>query len=188
MIYLQLYLSFFQIGVFRFGGGYAALPLLQEQVVNTHHWLTMEELTHLITISQMTPGPIAINSATFVGTKVAGITGSVVATLGFVTPSFIIMSILTWVYFKYRNTDSLKIIMATLRPAVAAIIGAAGISIIIHAFWDTDAAISLTGTHWLLVGIFGLCVGLLRTKKLSPVMVIILAGVLNLLFALIGVG
>ena len=65
MIYLQLYLSFFQIGIFCFGGGYAALPLIQDQVVSIHHWLSMEEFTHLITISQMTPGPIAINSATF---------------------------------------------------------------------------------------------------------------------------
>lgn len=187
MIYLQLYLSFFQIGIFCFGGGYAALPLIQDQVVSIHHWLSMEKFTHLITISQMTPGPIAINSATFVGTKVAGLMGSVVATLGFVTPSFIIMSILTWVYFKYRNTDSLKIIMATLRPAVTAMIGAAGISILINAFWGAEAPITLTGIHWLLVGIFGLCFGLLRTKKLSPIMVMVLAGVINLLFALIGV-
>lgn len=188
MIYLQLYLSFFQIGIFCFGGGYAALPLIQDQVVGIHHWLSMEEFTHLVTISQMTPGPIAINSATFVGTKVAGIMGSVVATLGFVTPSFIIMSILTWVYFKYRNTDALKTVMSTLRPAVTAMIGAAGVLILISAFWGTDAPITLSGTHWLLVAVFGLCFGLLRTKKYSPIVVMVLAGVINLLLALIGIG
>lgn len=75
MIYLQLFLSFLQIGMFSFGGGYAAMPLIQGQVVTAHHWLSMEEFTDLITISQMTPGPIAINSATFVGTKIAGTRG-----------------------------------------------------------------------------------------------------------------
>lgn len=75
MIYLQLFLSFLQIGMFSFGGGYAAMPMIQGQVVTTHHWLSMEEFTDLITISQMTPGPIAINSATFVGIKIAGIGG-----------------------------------------------------------------------------------------------------------------
>lgn len=73
MIYLQLFLSFLQVGMFSFGGGYAAMPLIQGQVVTGHHWLSMSEFTDLITISQMTPGPIAVNSATFVGIKIAGI-------------------------------------------------------------------------------------------------------------------
>ena len=76
MIYLQLFISFLQIGMFSFGGGYAAMPLIQGQVVTLHHWLSMEEFTDLITISQMTPGPIAVNSATFVGIKIAGIPGA----------------------------------------------------------------------------------------------------------------
>ena len=82
MIYLQLFLSFLQIGMFSFGGGYAAMPLIQGQVVTAHHWLSMEEFTDLITISQMTPGPIAVNSATFVGTKIAGTGGALAATFG----------------------------------------------------------------------------------------------------------
>ena len=76
MIYLQLFLSFLQVGMFSFGGGYAAMPLIQGQVVTGHHWLSMSEFTDLITISQMTPGPIAVNSATFVGIKIAGIPGA----------------------------------------------------------------------------------------------------------------
>ena len=82
MIYIQLFLSFLQIGLFSFGGGYAAMPLIQNQVVDTYHWLSMTEFTDLITISQMTPGPIAINSATFVGMKIADIPGAVIATIG----------------------------------------------------------------------------------------------------------
>ena len=94
MIYLQLFFSFLQIGMFSFGGGYAAMPLIQGQVVTAHHWLSMEEFTDLITISQMTPGPIAINSATFVGTKIAGIPGAVVSTLGCILPSCILVTLL----------------------------------------------------------------------------------------------
>ena len=87
MIYLQLFLSFLQIGLFSFGGGYAAMPLIQAQIVDAHGWLTMSEFTDLITISQMTPGPIAVNSATFVGINIAGIPGAIVATIGCILPS-----------------------------------------------------------------------------------------------------
>lgn len=94
MIYLQLFFSFLQIGMFSFGGGYAAMPLIQGQVVQTHQWMTMSEFTDLITISQMTPGPIAVNSATFVGIKVAGISGAFAATIGCILPSCILVTIL----------------------------------------------------------------------------------------------
>ena len=87
MIWFQLFLSFLQIGLFSFGGGYAAMPLIQEQIVNIHGWLDMDQFTDLITISQMTPGPIAINSATFVGIRIGGIPGALVATLGCILPS-----------------------------------------------------------------------------------------------------
>lgn len=103
MIYLQLFLSFLQIGMFSFGGGYAAMPLIQGQVVTAHHWLSMEEFTDLITISQMTPGPIAINSATFVGTKIAGTGGALAATFGCILPSCIIVTCIARLYLKYRN-------------------------------------------------------------------------------------
>ncbi|HCS10223.1 MAG TPA: chromate transporter, partial [Clostridiales bacterium] len=101
MIYLEIFLSFFQIGLFSFGGGYAALPLIEAQVLEIHNWLTVEEFADLLTISQMTPGPIAINASTFVGTKIAGLPGAVIATIGCVTPSCIIVLILSYYYFKY---------------------------------------------------------------------------------------
>ena len=85
MIYLQLFFSFLQVGLFSVGGGYAAMPLIQSQVVEQHPWLTLHEFTDLITIAEMTPGPIAINSATFVGIRIAGIPGAIVATLGCIT-------------------------------------------------------------------------------------------------------
>ena len=88
---IKLFISFFKVGLFSFGGGYAALPLIQEEVVNLNSWLSISEFNNLITISQMTPGPIAINSASFVGTRVYGLSGAIVASLGCVTPSFIIV-------------------------------------------------------------------------------------------------
>ena len=98
MIYIQLFLSFIQVGMFSIGGGYAAMPLIQSQVVQGHGWLTMSEFTDLITIAEMTPGPIAVNSATFVGIRIAGVPGAMVATFGCILPSCIIVSILAMIY------------------------------------------------------------------------------------------
>ena len=179
MIYLQLFLSFLQIGMFSFGGGYAAMPLIQGQVVTTHGWLTMSEFTDLITISQITPGPIAVNSATFVGLKIAGIPGAVVATAGCILPSCIIVTILARLYLKYRNLDLLQGVLKSLRPAVVAMIASAGILILKNAFWGSGGTISLTGTEWSMVVIFGICVLLLRKTKLNPVWVMVLAGVMK---------
>ena len=131
MIYLQLFLSFFQIGLFTIGGGYASLPLIKNEVVTNQGWLTMREYTDIITISQITPGPIAINSATFVGTKVGGLLGAIVATLGTVTPSIFIALILAWAYYKYRDIKVVQGILGGLRPAVVALIAAAGLSLFV---------------------------------------------------------
>lgn len=146
MIYLQLFLSFLQIGLFSFGGGYAAMPLIQGQVVTAHGWLSMSEFTDLITISQMTPGPIAVNSATFVGIKIAGIPGALIATLGCILPSCIIVTVIAKLYLKYREMDMLQGVLNSLRPAVVAMIASAGISILITAFWGSSASIALAGT------------------------------------------
>ena len=116
MIYLQLLLSFLQIGLFSFGGGYAAMPLIQEQIVDIHGWLDMEQFTDLITISQMTPGPIAINSATFVGIRIAGISGALVASAGCILPSCVIVVLLAKLYLKYENMDVLQSVLNSLRP------------------------------------------------------------------------
>lgn len=153
MIYVQLFWSFIQIGLFSFGGGYAAMPLIQGQVVTTHGWLSMAEFTDLITISQMTPGPIAVNSATFVGLKIAGVPGAVVATLGCILPSCIIVTILAKLYLKYRKLDMLQGILHSLRPAVVAMIASSGVLILITAFWGNEQT-TLLDTKWVMVGIF----------------------------------
>ena len=181
MIYIQLFISFLQIGLFSFGGGYAAMPLIQKQVVNLHHWLSLSEFTDLITISQMTPGPIAINSATFVGEKIAGVPGAIVATLGCIMPSIIIVTIIAYFYMKYRDLDSLQSVLKTLRPAVVAMIASAGVSILVTAFFGESGLIVMKNLKIQMVVIFVICMVLLMKFKMSPVFVMILAGILNVM-------
>ena len=185
MILLELFFSFLQIGAFSFGGGYAAMPLIQAQVVTKYHWLSMAEFTDLITISQMTPGPIAINSATFVGIKIAGVPGALVATMGCILPSCIIVTLIAALYLKYRNLSLLRGILGSLRPAVVALIASAGISILITAFLGNSSAVSLAGTNWDLVLIFLICVILLQKCKLNPILVMVLAGVIKVFVGMI---
>ena len=179
MIYLQLFLSFLQIGAFSFGGGYAAIPLIQNQVVDLHQWLSLPEFTDLVTISQMTPGPIAVNSATFVGIKIAGIPGAVVATLGCILPSCIIVTLIAYLYLKYRHMKTLQDILNTLRPAVVALIATAGLSILITAFFQANS-ISIDSLQIHMVIIFVICMFLLVKKKMNPIYVMLLAGVMNI--------
>ena len=180
MIYLQLFLSFLQIGLFSFGGGYAAMPLIQEQIVDTHGWLSMSEFTDLITISQMTPGPIAINSATFVGIKIAGLAGAAVATAGCIFPSCVIVTLLAKIYLKYRNVKTFQSVLDSLRPAVVAMIAAAGVSILTSAFWQNADKIILAETDWSMVLIFLICLILLIKAKWNPILVMLLAGAMKL--------
>lgn len=179
MICFQLFLSFLQIGLFSFGGGYAAMPLIQDQVVTIHGWLSMSEFTDLVTISQMTPGPIAINSATFVGIKIAGLPGAAVATLGCILPSCIIVTLIARLYFKYRNVEIMEGVLNSLRPAVVAMIAAAGIDILVPALWEEGSEIALANTDWMMAAIFVVCVILLRKFRMNPVWVMLLAGVMK---------
>lgn len=186
MIYLQLFFSFLQIGAFSFGGGYAALPLIQNQVVAANHWMTMDEFTNLITISQMTPGPIAINSATFVGLQVAGIGGAIIATLGCILPSCILVSLIAFLYFKYKNLSIIKNILVFLRPAVVAMIASAGLLIVTSVFWSEESSIGNWNTiNGRAVVIFALCVILLRKFKWNPILVMLLAGGTEILFSVV---
>ena len=119
-----------QVGLFSIGGGYAAMPMIQAKAVEHYHWLTMGEFTDLMTIAEMTPGPITVNSATFVGIRMAGIPGALVATMGCILPSLIIVSLLSWLYEKYRSMDAMQAVLACLRPAVVALIASAALTIL----------------------------------------------------------
>jgi len=182
MIYLQLFWSFFRVGLFSFGGGYAALPLIQKQVVEYHSWLTQTEFIDILTISQMTPGPIAINASTFVGTKVAGIPGAITATVGCVTPSCIIVLILATLYYKFNGLSMVQGIIKGLRPAVVALIASAGVSILLTALFNTDTlSIHPADLNWIAVGLFLLSLLLLRKFKLSPIYVMLIAGIAGII-------
>lgn len=126
-LYLQLFLSFFQIGLFSIGGGYVAMPLIQSQTVYIHGWLTQAQFADLITIAEMTPGPISINAATFIGIKIAGIPGALIATFGNVLPSFVIMLILAKLYERFRKQTIIRNVLTSVRPIVVAAILTAGL-------------------------------------------------------------
>jgi chromate transporter len=181
MIYLSLFWSFFQVGLFSIGGGYAAMPLIQNQVVDLHHWLSMSEFADVITISQMTPGPIAINSATFVGIRIAGIPGAIIATIGCVFPSCIIVMTLAYIYYRYRGLSIVQGVLSGLRPAVIAMIGSAGLSLIILAFWNGNAvSANIKSMDILSAAIFALALFLLRKWKLNQIVVMLGAGIIGL--------
>lgn len=128
MLYLQLFYAFFKIGLFGFGGGYAMLSLIQGEVVVRHDWLTQQEFTDIVAISQMTPGPIGINTATYVGyTATQSVWGSIIATFAVVLPSFILMIIISRFFLKYSNHPVIESVFKGLRPAVVGLIASAAL-------------------------------------------------------------
>jgi chromate transporter len=182
MIYLQLFLSFFWVGLLSFGGGYAALPLIQEQVIEINSWLTPTEFMDVLTISQMTPGPIAINASTFVGTKIAGIPGAIVATLGCITPSCIIALILATLYYRFKGLSMVQGIIKGLRPAVVALIASAGLSILLTALFSKNAfPVQASDFNWIAALLFSATLFLLRRFKLNPIYAMLIAGVSGIL-------
>lgn len=184
MIYLEIFWSFFQIGLFSIGGGYAALPLIEHQVIEIHNWLSLQEFADLLTISQMTPGPIAINSATFVGTKVAGLPGAIIATIGCITPSCIIVLTLAYFYFKYKNLSSIQGILKGLRPAVVSLIASAGLSILLLAVFKTEDVsilnMKVEDINFISVILVAIGVFVLRKYKTDPIKVMITTGVIGI--------
>ena len=171
MIYLQLFFSFLQIGMFSFGGGYAAMPLIQGQVVQTHQWMTMSEFTDLITISQMTPGPIAVNSATFVGYNMFGIWGGIMCTLCTIAVPVTLSLIVSFYFSRFKENRYLQNTLAGIRPAVIGLIAASCISV---------AEISITGLYSLIF--FGVALLLVWKLKVNPIITLIVCGGLGAFF------
>ncbi len=178
-VYLQLFFSFVQVGLFSIGGGYAAMPLIQNEVVTKHGWLTMNEFTDLITIAEMTPGPIAVNSATFVGIRIAGVPGAVLATFGCILPSCILVSLLAFVYFRYKKLSLLQSVLASLRPAVVALIAGAGLSILQTVVFQ-EQGVAWGNVNWMGVVLFLGAFVCLRWKKWNPILVMVLCGAAGL--------
>lgn len=187
MIYWELFWSFVQVGAFCVGGGYASMPLIQAQVIEQHGWLTMQEFVDIFTISQMTPGPIGINAATFVGTKVAGLPGAIAATTGFVFPSIIIVLLLTKLFFKYGDVAAVRGILNGLRPAVVALICSAGMSFIFLALWNTES-VPNDFIKADLIGCIVLPLAVLAMRrKMSVIRVLCFSGCLGLILGILGI-
>lgn len=186
MILAELFFSFVQIGLFSVGGGYAAIPLIREQTVTLHGWLTAEEFMHLAAIAEMTPGPIAINGATFAGLKVAGLPGALAATLGCILPSLVIVSVLAALYRRCREMPMLQGILAALRPAVAALIASAGLSMLLQIALGSEGAAG--EIQWVGLVLFTAALLALRKLRWSPILVMALCGAAGLCLGLLGLG
>ena len=180
---LQIFWTFFLIGLFNFGGGGAMISLIQSQVVTLKGWISEEMFTNIVAVSQSTPGPIGINCATYVGYEVAGVAGSSVATLALVLPSFLIFFALVKVYEKYRSGALVGNVMTALKPAVVGMLGAAALILMFR--FDADAAeFSIIRenfgdwTSWALLG--GTLVASLW-RKVNPIALIVAGGVIGVI-------
>lgn len=168
MIVLRLFISFFTIGFFSYGGGYAMIPLIEREIVRVQNWLTAEQFIDILAIAEITPGPIAINSATYVGYKVAGVLGAVAATLGVVAPSLIVVMLLAYLFIRFQGAPQLKAAFAAIRPAVVVLIFMAAISIGRKTIVDVKSAI-------LAIAVLAL---MLKTK-FNPILLLLASGVLG---------
>lgn len=180
MIYLDLFFTFFKIGLFTFGGGYAMLPLIQEEVLN-HGWLTIPELIDFVAISESTPGPFAINISTYVGSEVQGILGSACATLGVVLPSFIIILIVAKCFERFKTSRVVKGCMTGLRPAVIGLIAAAAVSMAGTVLFENGEYMSAftSPEFYVSLAIFAVMT-LLAFKKKHPILIVCLSAVIGI--------
>lgn len=180
---LSLLISFLQIGLFSIGGGYAIIPLIQEQVVNSHHWLTLQEFTDIITISQMTPGPLAVNTSTFVGIRIGGVPGAIVATLGCILSGFV-LSILLYRFFKrHKDINSISNILKGLRStSVGLIASSASTIILIASFGSPSLDVEANDFNITAIIVFIISIFLLRKYKMNPILIMILTGFIGLFF------
>ena len=181
---VELFISFLKIGLFSFGGGYAALPLIQQEVVVDNSWLAMGEFNDLITISQMTPGPIALNSATFVGQRVAGFPGSLAATMGCILPSAIIVGALSYFYKKYKDLDTMTEVLKFLRPAIVVMILIAGLDILQTALFDLNP-VAIENLDLKMLALFIGAFVIMQKKDLDPIKVMLISGASYLVLGLV---
>ncbi len=180
MIYPELFLNFLKIGAFTFGGGYAMLPLIQEEVLS-HGWLTEEELINFVAVSESTPGPFAVNISTYVGMETGGFLGALCATLGVVLPSFVIILITAKCFDRFRESRAVKGLMTGLKPAVIGLIGTAVLSTGMTVFFPNGAKLSAVLTPAFAVSAL-IFIGMLvlALKKVHPIIIILLSGVIGI--------
>lgn len=178
---LSLFLNFMQFGLFGVGGGYAAIPLIRTIAVQQNGWLTEAVFTDLVAIAEMTPGPIGINAATFVGLRVGGLAGAACATLGCIAPSLVLVTLLSWLYAHSRGSQAVQTVLRTLRAVIVALIASAAIALVRSAAWSGGRV------DWAAALIFLAALALLRWKKLNPILVIAGCGLARALMHAAGV-
>ena len=174
MIYLQLFLSYLKIGFFGFGGGYAMLSLIQNEIVVQNQWLTNAEFTDIVAISQMTPGPIAINSATYIGYSIAGFWGSVVATIAVCLPALTLMIFITKFFLMLQSNRYVKAAMSGMRIIIISMIGSAALLLMFPTSNDGRSFID----HWSWI-IFGVTI-YASYKKVNPILLIVLSAIVGI--------
>ncbi len=173
MIYIQLFLTFFKIGLFGFGGGYAMLSLIQHEVVTMHGWMSNQEFTDMIALSQMTPGPIGINTATFAGYTASGnILGAAVATLALCLPSFIIMLSICKLFSIFRKNIYIEAAFRALRLVVVGLIAAAALMLVNRDNFSDYSAVIIFAIAFIAGWKF----------KINPIITIVLAGLFGALY------
>ena len=180
MIYLELFRVFFLIGAFTFGGGYAMVAMVQQQVVS-RGWMSAEVLIDFIAIAESTPGPIAVNLATFVGAQMGGVPGSVCATLGVVLPSFVVILIVARCYAAFQKSKWVQGVMSGLKPAVVGLIASAVVTVAVTVFTSAGAA------SWLWAVLVAVMLPVtLKFPKLHPIVIICLCGAVGILAGFLG--
>lgn len=180
----ELFWNFLQVGLFSFGGGMVSITLLMEKIVEQKGWLDASTFTDLIAIAESTPGPIAVNAATFVGLQLAGMGGALVATLGAILPGCAIVLMLALLYRRYQNLTLVQGMMNGLRPVIVATIFTGGFSILRNALFESGL-LQLAAVDWLGVLFFALGFVLLQRTKISAVTVIIGTGVIGCVIRLL---
>ncbi len=178
IIYLILFLTFFKIGAITFGGGYAMLPMVQEAVANKG-WMTAAELIDFVAVSESTPGPFAVNIATFTGAETGGLLGAACATLGVVLPSFIIILIVAQIYDKFCNSNLVKGMMKGLKPAVVGLIGAALVSMCQTVLFEGGLTSFTDVKLYISLGLFA-AMSVLAFKKVHPIIIVCISAAIGI--------
>ncbi len=180
MIYLKLFLTFLKIGAFTFGGGYAMLPLMQYEVL-ANEWMSEEQLLNFIAVAESTPGPVAINMATYIGVQTGGLFGAVCATLGVVMPSFVIILLVAKFYAKYKNSFIVKSCLTGLRPVVVGLIASAVITLGLGVFFPVGISISAFDFNFFSSIVIFAIVVTLAFKKVNPIYLILASAGIGIL-------
>jgi len=185
MMYIKLFLVFFKIGLFSIGGGLATIPFLQE-IVRKYGWITSQDLLDMIAISESTPGPIGVNTATFVGYKTAGVMGGIIATMGIVTPSIIIIIIIAHYFGKINEKPIVQAGFYGLRPAVIGLIGAAAFEVAKVSLFNIDDFFKTYNLATLVnikgIVLFGIILYLMKRYKKHPIVYLVGAAIVGIIF------